>query len=138
MILFKWCFWVTQPIALSGILIVMFILPLKRVEGDMKKKLAAVDYVGTALTLGGCTLVILPLIWVCMSSSFSTVYIPRLLFSETDRRFWCYTLQGGVTYPWKSAIVLATLISGFIVVSLFCLWEWKVAKLPIVPSAFLP
>lgn len=51
----------------------MFILPLKRVEGDMKKKLAAVDYVGTALTLGGCTLVILPLIWVCWSSSFSAI-----------------------------------------------------------------
>lgn len=45
----------------------------------MKKKLAAVDYVGTALTLGGCTLVILPLIWVCLTSSFSIVYIPRLL-----------------------------------------------------------
>ena len=54
----------TQPIALSGILIVTFILPLKRVEGDIRRKLAAVDYVGTALTLGGCTLVMLPLIWV--------------------------------------------------------------------------
>jgi hypothetical protein len=28
-------------------------------------KLLAVDYIGTFLTLGGCTLFILPLIWVC-------------------------------------------------------------------------
>ena len=29
------------------------------------RKLLAVDYLGAALTLAGCTLVILPLIWVC-------------------------------------------------------------------------
>lgn len=27
-----------------------------------------VDYAGTALSLGGCTLIILPLIWVCFSN----------------------------------------------------------------------
>lgn len=42
--------------------------------------------------------------------------------------------QGGVTFPWTSAVVLAPLFSGFLVVSLFCIWEWKGAKLPIVPS----
>ena len=43
---------------------VMLVLPLKPVEGDITRKLAVVDYFGTALTLAGCTLVILPLIWV--------------------------------------------------------------------------
>ncbi|EJC99877.1 MFS general substrate transporter [Fomitiporia mediterranea MF3/22] len=99
----RWCFWITLPVSLCGIVIVTYILPLKSVEGDIKRKLLAIDYVGTALTLSGCTLVILPLIW------------------------------GGVTFPWRSAIVLATLFSGICVVSIFCLWEWKVAKLPIVP-----
>ncbi|KAL5536247.1 hypothetical protein ACEPAF_68 [Sanghuangporus sanghuang] len=99
----RWCFWITLPVSLCGIVIVTYILPLKNVEGDIKRKLLAIDYVGTALTLSGCTLLILPLIW------------------------------GGITFPWHSAIVLATLISGIFLVSLFCLWEWKAAKLPIVP-----
>lgn len=43
-------------------------------------------------------------------------------------------LKGGVTFPWTSAVVLAPLFSGFLVVSLFCFWEWKGARLPIVPS----
>jgi hypothetical protein len=44
-------------------------------------------------------------------------------------------LQGGVTFPWTSPMVLAPLLSAFVVVAIFCLWEWKGARLPIVPSA---
>ncbi|KAI5120822.1 hypothetical protein M0805_003218 [Coniferiporia weirii] len=99
----RWCFWITLPVSLCGMLIVTYILPLKSVEGDIRRKLLAIDYVGTALTLSGCTLVMLPLIW------------------------------GGITFPWSSAVVLATLIAGCVVVLLFCLWEWKGARLPIVP-----
>ncbi|EMD33190.1 hypothetical protein CERSUDRAFT_68238 [Gelatoporia subvermispora B] len=99
----KWCFWVTLPISLIAVCVVLLVLPLKRVEGDIKRKLFAVDYLGALLTLAGCTLVLLPLIW------------------------------GGVTFPWTSAVVLAPLFSGLVVVSLFCIWEWKGARLPIVP-----
>ncbi|KAK7439541.1 hypothetical protein VKT23_017469 [Stygiomarasmius scandens] len=41
--------------------------------------------------------------------------------------------KGGVTFPWTSAIVLAPLFCGILVVGIFCLWEWKGAKLPIIP-----
>ncbi|KAJ3550297.1 hypothetical protein NM688_g5094 [Phlebia brevispora] len=99
----RWCFWVTLPVSAISVAIVLFVLPLKRVEGGMRRKLLAIDYVGVALTLAACTLLILPLIW------------------------------GGVTFPWTSAVVLAPLFCGALVVSLFCLWEWKGAKLPIVP-----
>ena len=85
------------------------------------RKLLAIDYVGTALTLSGCTLVILPLIWVIIYLRFNILIT-------------LITTQGGVTFPWSSATVLATLIAGCIIVSLFCIWEWKGAKLPIVPS----
>ncbi|KAF7353979.1 MFS drug transporter [Mycena venus] len=101
----RWCFWVTIPISFVATCVVVFILPLKPVQGDIRRKLLAVDYVGTLLTLAGCTLLMLPLIW------------------------------GGVIFPWKSSIVLAPLFSGFIVVAIFCFWEWKGARLPIVPSA---
>ncbi|KAJ6500950.1 major facilitator superfamily domain-containing protein [Mycena sanguinolenta] len=99
----RWCVWVTIPVSFVATCVVVFILPLKPVEGDIRRKLLAVDYIGTLLTLAGCTLLILPLIW------------------------------GGVIFPWKSSIVLAPLLSGLIVVALFCFWEWKGARLPIVP-----
>ncbi|KAJ7060937.1 MFS general substrate transporter [Mycena amicta] len=99
----KWCFWVTIPVSFVATCVVVFILPLKPVQGEIWSKLRAVDYLGTLLTLAGCTLLILPLIW------------------------------GGVTFPWKSSIVLAPLMSGFVVVAIFCFWEWKGARLPIVP-----
>ncbi|KAF7798836.1 hypothetical protein EIP86_010062 [Pleurotus ostreatoroseus] len=99
----RWCFWVTLPISAISVAVVLFVLPLKRVEGGIRMKLLAIDYIGVALTLAGCALIILPLIW------------------------------GGVTFPWKSAVVLAPLFSGALVVSIFCLWEWKGARLPIIP-----
>ncbi|OSX61679.1 hypothetical protein POSPLADRAFT_1046967 [Postia placenta MAD-698-R-SB12] len=99
----RWCFWVTPPISFTALCAVLVVLPVKPVEGNFRTKLLAVDYFGAVLTLAGCTLVLLPLIW------------------------------GGVTFPWTSAVVLAPLFSGFLVVSLFCFWEWKGARLPIVP-----
>ncbi|KAF8878958.1 major facilitator superfamily domain-containing protein, partial [Infundibulicybe gibba] len=99
----RWCFWINIPISLVAVGVVMFVLPLKQVQGNIRGKLLSVDYLGAGLTLVGCALVILPLIW------------------------------GGVTFPWKSAVVLAPLFSGFLVIVIFCLWEWKGARLPIVP-----
>ncbi|KAL4249176.1 MFS transporter superfamily protein [Abortiporus biennis] len=99
----RWCFWITLPISAAGIAVVLLVLPLKSVEGNFRKKLLVVDYIGVLLTLAGCTLVVLPLIW------------------------------GGVTFPWDSAVVLAPLCSGVLVVALFCFWEWKGARLPIIP-----
>ncbi|KAF8520350.1 MFS general substrate transporter [Hysterangium stoloniferum] len=99
----RWCFWVTIPISAIATVVVMFVLPLKPVAGSITRKLMVVDYVGAVLALGGCTLILLPLVW------------------------------GGVTFSWVSAPVLGTLISGIFVIVLFCLWEWKGARLPIVP-----
>ncbi|KAG6888354.1 hypothetical protein C0995_009047 [Termitomyces sp. Mi166 len=99
----RWCFWIDIPVSFVAMCVVIFMLPLKPVQGNVRSKLLAVDYIGVILTLVGCALVILPLIW------------------------------GGVTFPWKSAIVLAPLLSGFLVIVVFCLWEWKGARLPIVP-----
>lgn len=99
----RWVFWINVPIALCAIVVVNFVLPLKPVHGDIRKKLLVVDYVGSVLTLLACTLIILPLIW------------------------------GGVTFPWKSAVVLGPLISGFFAWMTFIIWEWKGARLPIVP-----
>ena len=80
----KWCFWVTPPVGLAGFAVVLFLLPLKKVEGDMKgfahcsvvsvqfanlfflvRKLKVIDVLGAVLSLGGGTMLVLPLVWVC-------------------------------------------------------------------------
>ncbi|KIK80217.1 hypothetical protein PAXRUDRAFT_766505 [Paxillus rubicundulus Ve08.2h10] len=110
----RWCFWVNIPLSLFAICAVLFVLPLKRVEGSLvhayvvscpryDRKILAIDYIGSGLTLVGSVLIILPLIW------------------------------GGVKFPWNSPIILAPLCSGVLVIILFCYWEWKGASLPIVP-----
>ncbi|KAF8630504.1 hypothetical protein AX15_002875 [Amanita polypyramis BW_CC] len=99
----RWCFWVTVPISFVATSIVLFVLPLKPVKGSMRTKLLVIDYLGVGLSLTGSTLILLPLIW------------------------------GGVKFPWVSPEVLTTLLGGVFVVSMFCFWEWKGAKLPIVP-----
>ncbi|KAK2464422.1 hypothetical protein APHAL10511_003570 [Amanita phalloides] len=99
----RWCFWVTIPIAFVATVVLLVAAPLKSIQGGAMKKLRVIDYGGVLLSLAACTLILLPLIW------------------------------GGVTYPWTSSHVLGTLITGFFVAVAFCLYEWKAAKLPIVP-----
>lgn len=42
-----------------------------------------------------------------------------------------------MTFPWTHPVTLSLLSSGALVVLLFCLYEWKCAKLPIVPSEYV-
>ncbi|KAF5347240.1 hypothetical protein D9756_009985 [Leucocoprinus leucothites] len=100
----QWTFWVIVPLALCVLITANLALPLKPVQGSTKEKLLSIDLLGSGLTLVGCTLILLPLIW------------------------------GGVTFAWSSPIVLGTLSGGFVASVLFVLWEWKGAKLPIVPD----
>ncbi|SGZ17128.1 BQ5605_C020g09097 [Microbotryum silenes-dioicae] len=86
-----------------GIVIVQIFLPLKAVKGSMRTKLAQIDYVGSLLTIGACTLILLPLNW------------------------------GGVTFAWNSPRVLGCLIGGFVCLVVFILYEWKVPKIPVIP-----
>ncbi|GAA5940767.1 hypothetical protein JCM10213_004307 [Rhodosporidiobolus nylandii] len=99
----RWCFWINLPIAGASILAIVFFLPLKKVTGSMKEKLAKIDYGGALLTVAATVLVILPLNW------------------------------GGTSFAWTSGPVLGCLISGCFTFVLFMLYEWKVARIPIVP-----
>ncbi|KAJ3776769.1 MFS general substrate transporter [Lentinula raphanica] len=99
----RWCFWVTLPLSVVATIMAVIFSPSKPMAGGIMDKLKIIDYPGCLMTLGGCSLVMLPLIW------------------------------GGVTYSWNSVMVLAPLCCGIFVLVVFCLWEWKGAKLPIVP-----
>ncbi|KDQ59098.1 hypothetical protein JAAARDRAFT_652302 [Jaapia argillacea MUCL 33604] len=99
----RWAFWLNLPLAGLAIGVTIWLLPLKRVRGDMKSKLMKIDYVGSALTIISSALLLIGLTW------------------------------GGVTYPWLSAAVLVPLLLGGVVLVAFLVWEAKWAVIPIIP-----
>ncbi|EPS99206.1 hypothetical protein FOMPIDRAFT_1060977 [Fomitopsis schrenkii] len=99
----RWVFYINLPLAALAIATVVWLLPQKKVHGDIRKKLSQIDYVGSLLTIISSVLLLLGLNW------------------------------GGVSYGWVSAPVLVTLILGVVVYALFLYWEAKMAKFPIVP-----
>ncbi|GJN87561.1 hypothetical protein Rhopal_000515-T1 [Rhodotorula paludigena] len=99
----RWVFWLNLPGGGLAILVMAFFLPLKAVKGDVKQKLRQIDYGGALLTCFATVLVILPLNW------------------------------GGTSFDWVSGPVLGCLLSGVVLFGVFILYEWKVAKIPVVP-----
>ncbi|KAH8924037.1 MFS general substrate transporter [Atractiella rhizophila] len=101
----RWCFWINLPLGAVSLVLIVFLLPLRRVKGEVLQKVKQVDWVGTTLTLIASILVLLALNW------------------------------GGVEYSWSSAPVLSSLIIGIVGFVVFWLWEWRFAALPIVPMS---
>ncbi|KAF2161891.1 hypothetical protein M409DRAFT_69424 [Zasmidium cellare ATCC 36951] len=101
----RWCFYVNLPLDGLAFFILLFFLDLKTPRTPIWDGLKAIDWVGTLLIVGG-TLMFL----------FGLQY-------------------GGVTAPWDSALVLCLIIFGVFTIALFLIWEWKMAKYPIMPMA---
>ncbi|GKZ21391.1 hypothetical protein AbraCBS73388_007076 [Aspergillus brasiliensis] len=99
----RWIFRLMLPLTAISTLAVMFFMPLRKVTGDWKAKLKAVDFFGVFLALGGTAVLMLGLTW------------------------------GGGEYVWNSTHVIATLIVGVAVCVAFVVWEWKGHPYPLVP-----
>lgn len=99
----RWIFRLNLPLTALTTLCVLFFMPLRKVTGDWKVKLKAVDFFGALLALGGTSIVLLGLTW------------------------------GGGEYEWNSAHVIATLVVGCVVSVAFLMWQWKGASTPLVP-----
>ncbi|KAI4671774.1 uncharacterized protein J4E78_000270 [Alternaria triticimaculans] len=82
---------------------VMFFMPLRKVDGSWKRKLAAIDFFGAFLALAGSALLVLALTWA------------------------------GGEYAWGSAHVIATLVVGIAVSAVFVAWQWKGTSVPLIP-----
>ncbi|KAI4938988.1 uncharacterized protein J4E92_000269 [Alternaria infectoria] len=82
---------------------VMFFMPLRKVDGSWKRKLAAIDFLGAFLALAGSALLVLALTWA------------------------------GGEYAWGSAHVIATLVVGIAVSAIFVAWQWKGTSVPLIP-----
>lgn len=99
----RWIFRLNLPLTAICVLAVLFFMPLRKVTGDWRVKLRAVDFFGAVLALGSTAVFLLGLTW------------------------------GGGEYAWNSAHVIATLVVGFAVGVGFVLWQWKGAAFPLVP-----
>lgn len=99
----RWIFRLNLPLTVVTTACAVFLMPLKKVEGDWKLKVKAIDFFGAFLALAGTVLIVLALTW------------------------------GGATYAWNSAHVVATLVVGLVVSVAFVLWQWKGPRYPLVP-----
>ena len=99
----RWCFYINLPISGVGWIILFFVLKLHNPKTPLKEGLAAIDWLGSILIIGGSLMLLLGL------------------------------ELGGVTHPWDSPTILCLLIFGLIVIGAFVIVEWKVAKYPIIP-----
>ncbi|UKZ75549.1 hypothetical protein TrVFT333_003236 [Trichoderma virens FT-333] len=100
----RWCFYINLPLGGIGLLILIFVLKLHNPRTPIKQGLAAIDWVGNVLIIGGTLM---------------------LLFGLEF---------GGVQFPWKSAAVICLIVFGFITIALFGIYENRVAKFPVMPT----
>ncbi|KAL0475181.1 major facilitator superfamily domain-containing protein [Neurospora intermedia] len=99
----RWCFYINLPISGVGMAILAFFLKLHNPRTPIRQGLMAVDWLGSVTIVGGTLMVLLGLEF------------------------------GGVSYPWKSATVICLIVFGILVIGIFGLIEWKVAKYPVIP-----
>ncbi|KAJ1904421.1 hypothetical protein LPJ81_002502 [Coemansia sp. IMI 209127] len=96
-------FWINIPFCVISLVLIVILLRIPRPKGTIKEKLLRIDFVGSGLCLAGVTVLLLALSW------------------------------GGRDYAWSSAQVICTLVFGLLTMAGFVVYEWKVAKDPIVP-----
>ncbi|KAF2845032.1 carbohydrate-binding module family 13 protein [Plenodomus tracheiphilus IPT5] len=99
----RWIFRLNLFLSALTTACVCFFMPLRKVKGSWKKKVAAIDFPGCILSLSGSTLLVLSLTWA------------------------------GGEYSWSSVHVISTLVIGIFVMIAFALWQWKGTSVPLVP-----
>ncbi|RYP83376.1 hypothetical protein DL770_005396 [Monosporascus sp. CRB-9-2] len=99
----RWCFYVNLPISGVSFAVLVFVLKLHNPKTPARQGLAAVDWTGSALIIGG-----------------TLMFLFGLEF-------------GGITYPWNSPTTLCLIVFGALVIVLFYLFEKKFAEFPIIP-----
>ncbi|EHK40291.1 hypothetical protein TRIATDRAFT_302688 [Trichoderma atroviride IMI 206040] len=100
----RWCFYINLPLSGVGLIILIFVLKLHNPRTPIKQGLAAIDWLGNLLIIGGTLM---------------------LLFGLEF---------GGVQFPWDSAAVICLLIFGVVTIVLFGIYEARFAKYPVMPA----
>ncbi|EPE09556.1 major facilitator superfamily transporter [Ophiostoma piceae UAMH 11346] len=99
----RWCFYINLPISGLGFILLVFVLKLHNPKTPMRDGLRALDWRGSLLVTAGTLLILLGLTF------------------------------GGVTYPWKSKMVITLIVVGAVVLVMFAYVEARLAQYPIIP-----
>ncbi|KAK6223348.1 hypothetical protein LQW54_000465 [Pestalotiopsis sp. IQ-011] len=99
----RWVFWIVPMLAIPAALVIWFALPLRYDSGNHMEKVKKTDFGGILLSLASALLILVPL------------------------------SGGGISYAWDSATFIAMFIVGVLMWIAFVLYEWKWAKIPIMP-----
>lgn len=97
-------FWLLCPLAVCSGLVLYFLLPPQTIPPEpLRAKLAKIDYLGILFSSAGTILLLIPVSGI------------------------------GTQFPTSSSTTIAMLTIGSVLLLLFGLNEWKVAKLPMIP-----
>lgn len=99
----RWCFYINLPLDGVALLLLIFVLKLDTPKTPFWQGVKAIDWVGGVAIVGGV---------ICF----------------------LYGLESaGIDHPWDSAFVICLIVFGIVLMVLFFLAEWKIAKYPIMP-----
>ncbi|CZT02703.1 related to DHA14-like major facilitator efflux transporter [Rhynchosporium agropyri] len=99
----RWCFYINLPLGGLALAVLVFFLKLHNPRTPIKQGLAAIDWIGNLLIIGGTLMVLMGLQF------------------------------GGVEFAWKSATVICLIVFGAVSVALFCIYESRFATYPVIP-----
>ncbi|KAL4810165.1 major facilitator superfamily domain-containing protein [Aspergillus unguis] len=99
----RWCFYLNLPIGGASFAVLFFFLKIESPKTPLLAGLKAIDWMGTLLIVGA-----------------TLMFLFGLQF-------------GGVNYPWDSATVLCLIIFGVVTYAIAMLYEWKIARYPVIP-----
>jgi EmrB/QacA subfamily drug resistance transporter len=99
----RWCFYINLPLGGVAMVILVLVLKLHNPRTPMKEGLAAIDWPGNLLIIGG-----------------TLMFLFGLEF-------------GGTEYPWDSATVICLIVFGVVTIVVFAFYESRVATYPVIP-----
>ncbi|WWC69847.1 uncharacterized protein I206_103790 [Kwoniella pini CBS 10737] len=103
----RWTFWIIAPLSALTMLLIQYTVPLKPVGGELKHKLAKMDWIGSILSLAMTICILVPL------------------------------SGGGSTFAWNSPIVISLFVVGGLSVIAFIVVERYFAAFPLFPGRLL-
>lgn len=99
----RWCFYINLPFGGVALVTLIFFLKLHNPRTPLRQGLAAIDWSGNLLVIGGTLMILIGLQF------------------------------GGNQYPWDSATIICLIVFGAICFALFCIYEARIAKYPVIP-----
>ncbi|KAK6458842.1 MDR transporter [Scheffersomyces xylosifermentans] len=98
----RWCFYINIPIGALAFVLLVFGFHPPRPQGNIRQKLAKIDYIGTFFLTTSLVLILLGLTF------------------------------GGIDFPWKSAAVICCFVFGGLLLGVFSVWNFQYSKTPII------